>query len=173
LWEHTINGTRLVSENEGEKLQIAFNIPSQILQKQSQEITAFFNDSPSKEFRYLNFTNALQSFYDIQGKAERIKNTVFPWGYAFYIHPLVWLMACVIPFGFVDDFSPQEIVLSAIISTIFITIEQIGRNLDNPFDNSFNDTPISSLCRSIEIDLLEQLGEQRTEPIKTVEGVLY
>ena len=69
-------------------------------------------------------------------------------------------MAFVIPFGFVDDFSPQAIVLSAIISTIFITIEQVGRNLDNPFDNSFNDTPLSALCRSIEIDSLEQLGQK-------------
>lgn len=58
------------------------------------------------------------------------------------------------------------------ISTTFVTIEQVGRNLDNPFDQSFNDTPMSALCRSIEIDLLEQLGEIRTEPLQEVDGVL-
>jgi len=172
LWNKTINGEYLIDRKEIKKLKKQFNIPTQLLQKQSQEISAFFDGDPIREFRYLKLMDSLKIFYDIQGKSERIKNTVFPWGYAYYTHRLVWLMAFVIPFGFVVDFSAQQIVLSAIISTIFITVEQVGRNLDNPFDNSFNDTPLSALCRSIEIDLLEQLGEERTKPILPKMGVL-
>ena len=172
LWQRKINGKHLITENEAKQLQEKFNIPAQFIQNQSQNISAFFDGNSQKEFRYLDLMNLLKTFYEIQGKAERIKNTVFPWGYAFYTHRLVWLLAFLIPFGFVHNVSLPEIVLSAIISTIFVTIEQVGENLDNPFDNSFNDTPMSALCRSIEIDLLEQLGEQRTEPITADKGIL-
>lgn len=172
LWERKVNGTNLISGDERASLQKQFNVPAQILQNQSKEITAFFDGELDKEFRYLDLMNLLKNFYNIQGKAERIKNTVFPWGYAFYTHRLVWLMAFLVPFGFVDHLSHQSILLSAVISTTFVTIEQVGRNLDNPFDQSFNDTPMSALCRSIEIDLLEQLGEIRTEPLQEVDGVL-
>jgi putative membrane protein len=172
LWERKVNNMALVSTEERLALQQQFNIPAQILQKQSQEISAFFDGNPEKEFRYLKLIGLLETFYNIQGKSERIKNTVFPWGYAFYTHRLVWLMSILIPFGFIDNISPQSIFLSAVISTTFVTIEQVGRNLDNPFNNSFNDTPLSTLCRSIEIDLLEQLGEQRTDPLQAEGGVL-
>ena len=172
LWERKVNDTNLIADDERADLQNKFNIPAQIIQNQSKEISAFFDGDLEKEFRYLDLMNLLKNFYNIQGKAERIKNTVFPWGYAFYTHRLVWLMAFLVPFGFVDNLAYQSIILSAVISTTFVTIEQVGRNLDNPFDQSFNDTPMSALCRSIEIDLLEQLGEKRTDSLQEKDGVL-
>jgi putative membrane protein len=42
---------------------------------------------------------------------------------------------------------------------LFHTIERIGRVGENPFEASANDVPISTICRGIEIDLREQLGE--------------
>jgi len=64
-------------------------------------------------------------------------------------------------------------VLVACIATIFITIEQVGRNLDNPFENTFNDTPLSSLCRTIEIDMLQQIGEPcDLQPLAPAQGRL-
>ena len=38
-------------------------------------------------------------------------------------------------------------------------MEQIGEYSENPFDNAVNDVPISTICRNIEIDILELLGE--------------
>ena len=46
-----------------------------------------------------------------------------------------------------------------LISWVFYTMEQIGEYSENPFDNGVNDIPISSICRNIEIDILEMLGE--------------
>jgi putative membrane protein len=49
---------------------------------------------------------------------------------------------------------------SLLISWVFYTMEQIGEFSENPFDNGINDTPISSICRSIEIDVMELMGEK-------------
>lgn len=172
LWERELNNGKIFSPKDQENLKNKFNKPAQILQLQSQKISHFFDSDSAKDYRYVELIRLLKLFYDIQGKCERIKNTVFPWGYAFYTHAFVWLMAFLIPLGFIDSWDLQDIYLCAAISTTFITIEQVGSNLDKPFEDSFNDTPMSALCRSIEIDLLEQLGEPRTEPLSPYKGVL-
>jgi putative membrane protein len=54
-----------------------------------------------------------------------------------------------------------------------MVVEQLGAQLKNPFENEDNDTPMTALCRTIEIDLRQQLGETDTPPpIEPVGGVL-
>ena len=52
-------------------------------------------------------------------------------------------------------------------------MEQIGDTSENPFENAINDVPISAICRGIEIDLREMLGETNLPPkIEPVDGIL-
>jgi putative membrane protein len=37
-------------------------------------------------------------------------------------------------------------------------MELVGDYSENPFEGLFNDVPMLSICRNIEIDLLQQLG---------------
>jgi ion channel-forming bestrophin family protein len=64
------------------------------------------------------------------------------------------------------------IPFSVLISWVFMTMEQIGEASENPFDNGLNDVPISTICRNIEIDILELLGEtelpEKRQPFRNV-----
>ena len=51
------------------------------------------------------------------------------------------------------------IPFSILISWVFMTMEQVGETSENPFDNGINDIPLTSICRNIEIDILEMLDE--------------
>ena len=52
-------------------------------------------------------------------------------------------------------------------------MELVGDYSENPFEGLGNDIPMLSLCRTIEIDLLEMLGEtDLPEPIKPINDVL-
>ena len=54
-----------------------------------------------------------------------------------------------------------------------LIVEQLGAALKNPFENAPNDTPMTALCRTIEIDLRQQLGETTLPPpIEPKNGVL-
>jgi putative membrane protein len=60
-----------------------------------------------------------------------------------------------------------------VISLSFMVVEQLGASLKNPFENDDNDTPMTALCRTIEIDLRQQLGETEIPPpVEPVGGVL-
>ena len=55
----------------------------------------------------------------------------------------------------------------------FFGVKQLGDELKDPFENLPNDTPMSALCRTIEIDLRQQLGEEELpKPLEPVGGVL-
>ncbi|MFN3193973.1 MAG: hypothetical protein ACE361_25915 [Aureliella sp.] len=47
-----------------------------------------------------------------------------------------------------------------VISWIFHTMERIGRVGENPFEGSANDVPISTMSRTLEIELRNLLGEE-------------
>ncbi len=49
----------------------------------------------------------------------------------------------------------------------------IGDFSENPFEGTYNDVPITSISRSIEIDLREMLGEKEIpKPITSENGFL-
>ncbi len=66
------------------------------------------------------------------------------------------------------------IMASALVTWVFYTMEVIGDASEDPFERSMNDVPMNALCRTIEIDLRELIGETdlpEKEPI--VDGLLY
>lgn len=157
IWDRKINGQPLFSDQEAELLKTKTNKATQIIIMQSQDVSAYFGHK--EDYRQIKIAEILREFYVRQGQSEAIKNTVLAWGYTFYTRLLVGMLAAIIIFSQVNSFSFPGITLASFIATVFVTIEQVGRNLDNPFENSFNDTPLSTICRLIEIDLLQQIGQ--------------
>jgi ion channel-forming bestrophin family protein len=78
----------------------------------------------------------------------------------------VLIFIFLLPFGLLKDLNNLAswgawltIPFSLLISWVFYTMEQIGEYSENPFDNAVNDVPITTICRNIEIDIKELLGE--------------
>ena len=57
---------------------------------------------------------------------------------------------------------------------IFLALDKIGRDLDDPFENKIFDVPLTAITRGIEVNLRQMLGETTLpEPEKQVRGVLW
>ena len=66
------------------------------------------------------------------------------------------------------------VIASGLIAWVFTTMEVIGDASEDPFERSMNDVPMNALCRTIEIDLRQMLGEtELPEPEPPVDGILY
>ena len=113
---------------------------------------------------------------DAQGGCERIKNTAFPDRIAYFGHLVAWGLAIFIPFVVLDLGESADIVdvtLVPLMMLAFVLTERLGAELRNPFSNHSNDVPMRALCRTIEIDLRQQLGEKEVPvPLEPVKGVL-
>jgi len=158
IWSRKVNSEPLFTPEEIETLKKKPNKATYINTLQAKKVAKHFNYQ-TDNYNYVYVISQLREIAFWQGQSELIKTTVFPWGYKFYTHILVWLLAFSFILSQINAGQLYHIVLTAFICTAFVTIEQVGRNLDNPFEGQFNDTPMSALCRVIEIDMLNQLDQ--------------
>lgn len=157
------------------------NPATQLIRKQGEELRKVQEEHKFiDEFRYMEMMRVLEEFYNLQGKCERIKNTPFPRQYAYFSHVFTWLFVLLLPFGLVGEFAKightfafVSMPFSVLISWIFVTMEIVGDNSEDPFENFINDVPMTALCRTIEIDLREMLGEtDLPEKVVAKKGIL-
>lgn len=162
---------------ELEKLKGYVNKPTQLDRRQADRLTSLIGTDTAQQVLLMQFDSTLNRLYDIQGGCERIKNTAFPDEVRFVSRALVWLTAVAVPVVFLNPMQSEvtalELVAVVVIVLSFMIVEQLGASLKNPFENAPNDTPMTALCRLIEIDLRQQLGETTLPPpIEPKDGVL-
>ena len=172
-------------DNEAERaLSRMANPPAHLLRYQSRELLELHEQGLLTEFRHVEMMNTIQDLFNSQGACERIKNTPFPRQYAFFSYLFVWIFAALLPLGLVEEFDsrvalgPYHVWLmvpfAAIVSWVYNTIERVGHRSEDPFDNLENDVPVTAICRSIEIDLRQLLGETNLpQPTQPIADVLY
>ncbi|MEM8969109.1 MAG: bestrophin family ion channel [Bacteroidota bacterium] len=157
------------------------NTATHLVKNQGKALRELIQQERLDAYRQVNMMQTLEELYNLQGKCERIKNTPFPRQYAFFSTVFVWIFVILLPFGLVSEFGKMSnssviwltVPFSVLISWIFATIETVGDNSEDPFENYINDVPMTALCRTIEIDLKQLLGETEMPPkIQPVDDIL-
>jgi putative membrane protein len=165
-----------LSEAARRELADAKNLPTQIAARQNRLVTGALSDDAAGELVASRFDTTLAEITSLQGGLERIKNTAFPDEVILISRLLVWAVTILVCLAFIDPVDVVyllEFVAILIIVLSFRLIVQIGEELNDPFESRANDTPMTALCRTIEIDLLQMLGEKELpEAIEPVDGVL-
>lgn len=108
-----------------------------------------------------------------QGGMERIKNTPLPSQYRFFPSFFGHVFCVILPFAVVQNLGIYTPVGSALVGLMFLMAVQIGRDLMDPFANDIYDVPMTSMCRTVENDLLQMMGEPAKEKIQPVRGVMW
>ena len=95
---------------------------------------------------------------------ERIKHTPIPFSYTLLLHRTAYMYCFLLPFGLVDTTGFMTPFVVAIVAYTFFGLDALGDEIEEPFGMETNDLPLDTLCRSIEINLLESLGETDLPP---------
>lgn len=150
------------------------NVPLAMLQRMGQILRALFDAGRLDSYRFTTLDRTLVELCNIQGACERIKNTPLPRQYEYVPRVLVSVYCLLLPFGMVEGLGLLTPLLSTLVSFIFLSLESIGRDIENPFENTVHDTPMSALSRTIEINLRQQIGDDKLPAeIGPVEGFVY
>ena len=167
-------------EDEHDRLIAYVNTATQIINEQSRDLRALRAQGLIEDFRHMELANLLKSFYTLQGKNERIKKFPLPRQQANMSRFFVSVFVFLLPFSMVPELMKLAswgmwlaIPIAALIGWVYVMMEVVGDYSENPFQGMANDIPMLSLCRVIEIDLREMLGETDLPPsIKAVDGIL-
>lgn len=149
--------TKYISEGEVEHLKKMHNKPTQLLHKQGERLQDAFEANMIENFRHMELANVIKEFYSLQGMAERIKGTIFPYYYNYFTGVFLWLFVTCLPFSLVSEMGWSAIPMSIAISFVFTILEKSGAVTEDPFEGRAADTPITTIARNIEIDLLEMI----------------
>jgi len=170
-----------LSKSEMELIEGKSNKATQIMGIQAQRLQELKDQNYFEDFRHMEFHHLVMAFYDDQGKSERIKNFPFPRQYASTALWLTLVFCALIPFSMLDIFNGKSDTffiyfspfISALLIWIYFLMEKIGDYSENPFEGTYNDVPISSIARGIEIDMREMMGDTNIpEPLQPVKGFL-
>lgn len=131
------------------KLDLEKHLPNQVaalMYRQVQELRRA-DKLTDQQLLYLN--TELQSFTDICGGCERIRNTPIPYSYSVFIKKFVMVYVATLPFGFVFTLGYYVVPIVGFIFYVLASLELIAEEIEEPFGGDENDLPLERIARSI------------------------
>ena len=136
-----------------------------ILQQVGQQCSDLQQSGELSEWRYMLLANHLTSLTQAQAVCERIKNTPLPFPYTLLLHRTIYLFCILLPFAMAEPLGWLTPLFTAIVSYTFFGLDAIADELEDPFGRDENDLATDSLVRTIERDILSELGVTDLPPM--------
>ena len=136
------------------------NIPLALLDLHGQDLRELRNREIISDFQYIQLDNTLVSLCASMGKTERIKNTFFPKTYRVTLHLFIYIFLALLSLSLTELHSLVEIPLEVLISIPFFLLDKIALSIQDPFENKPTDTPMTSISRTIEINIKQLIGQK-------------
>ncbi|UOY07310.1 hypothetical protein L0P88_01855 [Muricauda sp. SCSIO 64092] len=162
------NINTFISEQEQNSIDRTNNPALALLNNQSQDLSLLHQENLINDFQQIQIDDTLVRLCASMGRAERIKNTAFPKTYRSTLHLFIYIFLITLSFSLTEMPNFMEIPFMVLISIPFFLVEKIALNIQDPFENKPTDIPMTSISRTIEINIKQQLGVQDIpEPITT------
>ncbi|SEB62537.1 bestrophin family protein [Terriglobus roseus] len=157
---------------EDDSLRSARNVPDAMLRNIAMETGAMLAEGEFGELLYGTFDERLTSFAAMQVACERIKGTPTPFPYTLLLHRTAYAFCFLLPFGLVGTLRYATPVFCAVVAYAFFGLDALGDELQEPFGDTLNALPLTAMARTVEISLLETIGEREIpeamEPVRSV-----
>jgi putative membrane protein len=133
------------------------NIPNAILSEQSKLIRELKNIKQIDAYQFVQLDETIKNLTNSMGMSERINNTVFPKMYSMFVDWFLYLFIFLLPFGILDYFHIFEAPVIIGISISFVVLEKIAVIMQDPFRNRPNDTPVTTIAKTIELNIRQMM----------------
>lgn len=127
----------------------AKHIPNQVAMHIYQHIHQLHAQQKISGEQLLFLNSEIQSFTDICGACERIKNTPIPYSYSVFIKKFIFFYIMTLPFGYVFQLGFYVIPVVAFVFYVLASLELIAEEIEDPFGGDENDVPTALLAKNI------------------------
>lgn len=131
--------------------------PNQIAQHIFQKANELYTSGKISGEQFFIINAELQSFTDICGACERIKNTPIPYSYSAFIKKFIFFYVMTLPFGFVFNLGYYVVPVVVFIFYVLASLELIAEEIEDPFGNDANDLPTAKIASNIQKHVEELL----------------
>lgn len=116
------------------------------------------SDNQTDPIQQVQFDNNINRLSDIIGGCERISNTPLPYSYSVLLHRTIYMYCFLLPFGLVETMGWIMTVVVLFVAYMFVALDAIADELEDPFGLEPNDLALGALCNSIEHSICELSG---------------
>lgn len=152
--------TRYLTQEEITEVQKQSNIPNALLNMQTRDLQQLRESGAIDGFRFIELHQILVRHCDSMGQSERIKNTVFPPSYVYFTQMFIWFYVIMNTLMMTESIGAWAIPFGWMFGFVFHVTHLNGITLMNPFEFQPLAIPIDNICRTIEINIIELLGDE-------------
>ncbi|MDO6712825.1 bestrophin family ion channel [Aliiglaciecola sp. 2_MG-2023] len=152
--------TSYIAQNDVQFLRDAQSLTDGILRLIGAKLGECRRQNLISDFLMLKMDEHMTAMADVQASCERIQNTPLPFAYMLLVQRTAYLYCFILPFAIVASQGLVTPLFSAIIAYTFFGLDALSEELEEPFGVSANDLPLHAMSRTIEINLLDILGEK-------------
>ena len=164
----------LLGPERADTLRLYKNIPNVLTLRIGELLQEARQRGMIDSMRWTALDGSLTTLANIQGACERIKNTPLPRQFSSLPSVLVDAFCWLVPLGLVAGLGLVTPVASTLISFILIALDASSSAIEDPFENTVNDTPMTALSRGIELTLREMINQRQALPeVTAIDGFVY
>lgn len=131
--------------------------PNQIAKMLFQKVNDLYDQKKITGDQLIILNGEVQSFTEICGACERIKNTPIPYSYSAFIKKFIFFYIMTLPFGYVFSLGYYAIPVVIFIFYVLASLELIAEEIEDPFGMDANDLPIEKITANIKKHIEEIL----------------
>lgn len=146
-----------ISNEEYEGLKNHKHIPLALLDETANDIKTLHSNQQINEFQQIQLDDTLVRLCASMGKAERIKNTIFPKTYRIFLRFFVYIFLVCLSIALTDLPVVFELLLMTFIALPFLLLQRTAILIQDPFENRPTDTAMDAISKNIEINIKQLL----------------
>lgn len=133
----------------------AKHMPNQIAVSMMNKVQQLYAEKQLTGDQLIIINVELQSFLEICGACERIKNTPIPYSYSTFIKKFIFIYVITMPFGFAFNLGHFTIPVTTFIFYVLASLELIAEEIEDPFGSDNNDLPMHKMAENIKKNIAE------------------
>lgn len=123
--------------------------PNQVAKMLFMKINELYKQQKITGDQLIILNSEIQSFTDICGACERIKNTPIPYSYSVFLKKFIFFYVMTLPFGYVFNLGYFVVPVVVFIFYVLASLELIAEEIEDPFGHDANDLPTTKIAENI------------------------
>ena len=153
------------SATEFSSLHQHLNASQYVLQRMQKDLVRLLHEEKISDIVYQGLTTHVVELGNIQAGCDRIASTPLPFAYSVLLHRAVYCFCLILPFSLSQSLGIWALCLVAVIAYLFLGLDALSNELEEPFGLQQNDLALNAIVRLIEREMLTALGEPVPEAI--------
>ncbi|ESU18669.1 hypothetical protein FCR2A7T_20710 [Flavobacterium cauense R2A-7] len=131
--------------------------PNQVAKMMFEKINDLYTSGKITGDQLIILNAEIQSFTDICGACERIKNTPIPYSYSAFLKKFIFFYVMTLPFGYAFSLGYYVVPVVVFIFYVLASLELIAEEIEDPFGDDENDLPTKKIAENIKRHIEEIL----------------